>query len=187
MKFATLLRTLLGVILSTLGLACASTRAPLASVPSVDPARYAGLWYEVARLPNPFQKDNERATAEYIPTDDGRFLVKNTGIKPNGKSRTISGIATPVPGSGNARLKVAFTSFPASLVKPPEEGNYWIIDLSPDYQTAIVASPDRRFLWILARSPALPAKKYDALIDRARELGFNTSRLVTPPEGAMAR
>jgi apolipoprotein D and lipocalin family protein len=60
----------------------------------------------------------------------------------------------------------------------PREGNYWIIALDDDYQWAMVGTPDRRFLWILARQPSLPAEVFAQLKQQACQLGFDVDRLV---------
>jgi len=82
-----------------------------------------------------------------------------------------------VPGSGNARLRVRFGGL-AALAPVPREGNYWIIALDADYRFAMVGTPDRRFLWILARDPCLPPDVLASLVARARCLGFDVDRLV---------
>ena len=103
----------------------ATAADPLPTVPHVDLSRYAGTWHEVARLPNWFQRACEQSRAEYTPCGDGSLRVKNTCLKAKGRSSSIEGIATPVPGSGNARLRVKFGGF-AALVPVAAEGNYWI-------------------------------------------------------------
>jgi apolipoprotein D and lipocalin family protein len=158
---------------------CAHENRPLPTAPKVDLARYAGKWFEVARLPNVFQRDDSRALAEYTPQPDGAVKVRNTELRPNGTTKAIEGTATAVPGSGNARLKVRFGGL-AALAPVPAEGNYWIIAVEPDYSAALVGTPDRKYLWLLARSPQPNPKTRDRLIARARELGFAVERLIPP-------
>jgi apolipoprotein D and lipocalin family protein len=89
----------------------------------------------------------------------------------------VVGRAEPVPCSGNARLRVRFGGL-AALVPVPREGNYWIIALDDDYRFAMVGTPDRRFLWILARDTCLPPDVFAGLVAQARCLGFDVDRLV---------
>lgn len=151
--------------------------APLPTVPSVDLARYAGTWHEIARLPNLFQASCARSQARYEPRADGSLTVVNSCVSCRGRCREVVGSADPVPCSGNARLRVRFGGF-AALVPVPREGNYWIISLDDDYRWAMVGTPDRRFLWILARDTWLAPEVYAGLVERARCLGFDISRLV---------
>ena len=167
----------LGVAFST-----AAAADSLPTVPHVDLGRYAGRCHEIARLPNWFQRSCERSQAQYTPCDDGSLKVVNTCFKGNGRTSSIEGSATPVPGSGNARLRVKFGGL-AALVPVARDGNYWIIALGesePDapYEWALVGTPDRRFLWILARPPCLPPEVLADLKAQARCLGFDVKSLV---------
>jgi apolipoprotein D and lipocalin family protein len=158
-------------------IAPAADHAPLPTAQHVDLARYAGVWHEVARLPNPFQRSCVGATARYTLLPDGGMGVVNTCATARGRCRSIEGRAEVVPCSGNARLRVRFSGI-AGLVPVSREGNYWIIAVDEDYQWAVVGTPDRRFLWILARDRSLPPDLDVALVERARCLGFDVSRLV---------
>lgn len=158
-------------------IALAADRGPLPTAEHVDLARYAGVWHEVARLPNPFQRSCVGATARYTLLPDGGMEVVNTCATARGRCRSIEGRAEVVPCSGNARLRVRFSGI-AGVVPVSREGNYWIIALDEDYQWAVVGTPDRRFLWILARERSLPPDLYGALVERARCLGFDVTRLV---------
>ena len=140
---------LLGSTLLLLLVSCQTAR-PMRTAESVDLKRYVGLWYEIARLPNSFQQDDSRATAEYTLKNDGSVHVVNTEYRPDGSDKIATGQATVVPDSRGSRLRVEFGGL-ASLVPVSKQGNYWIIALAPDYSVALVGTPDRRFLWLLAR------------------------------------
>ena len=150
---------------------------PLPTVRGVDLCRFAGRWHEVARLPNAFQAGCCGSTACYSVRGDGTLGVRNTCTKRSGREVSVEGTAVPVPGSGNGRLRVRFDGL-ARLVPVPREGNYWIIALDDDYRYAMVGTPDRRFLWILSRTPALDPEVEACLRRRAARLGFDVERLV---------
>lgn len=137
----------------------------------VDLDRYLGLWYELGRYPNRFERGCEGVTAEYANRPDGLIDVRNTCRKhaPDGTRRVAKGRARVVPGSGNARLKVSFFG-------PLFFGNYWVVDHAEDYEWSIVGEPSGRFLWILCRNSRPPAATYEALVDRARALGYDMTR-----------
>lgn len=143
----------------------------------VDLCRYSGTWYEVARLPNVFQRNCRCSVAQYLLSSEGSVTVINTCTTPQGRQRQVVGRATPVPGSGNARLRVGFGSL-SNFFAQKSSGNYWIIDIAPDYSWVMVGTPDRRFLWILSRTPQLPFDTVRQLTQRACELGFDTNRLI---------
>lgn len=152
--------------------------APLPTVTSVDLARYAGTWHEIARLPNIFQATCDRSWARYEPRPDGSLAITNSCTTRRGRCREATGTAEPVPCSGNARLRVRFDGF-AALMPVPRDGNYWIIALDDDYCWAMIGTPDRRFLWILARDTCLDRDVYAGLVAQARCLGFAVDRLIT--------
>ena len=156
-------------------------RAPLQVVAPVDLKRYAGLWYEQARLPNPFQKSGTGpVTAHYTPLPDGTVEVRNRCQREDGQTEEAVGIARPVnvpgmPGAG--RLKVRF--LPGWLGWMPFAwGDYWILKLDRDYQVALVGSPERSYLWVLSRVPQLDEASLQAELDYARTLGFEVDKVV---------
>ena len=168
--------TALGVSLS----ACAGidSKVPLPTATSVNLARYVGTWYEIARLPMWFQRHCVDSKAIYTSRSDGAIGVHNECVTDAGGLDLIDGVATVVDAKTNARLTVVFDNFFARLFGSSREGNYWIIELDPDYRTSVVGTPDRRYLWILSRTPQLDDAAYQRLIERAKQLGFPVSDLI---------
>lgn len=138
---------------------------------SVDLDRYLGLWYELGRYRNRFERGCEGVTAEYAKRADGLIEVRNTCRKraPDGARRSATGRARIVPDSGDAKLRVSFFG-------PIFFGHYWVLDHADDYEWSIVGEPSGRFLWILCRDPTPSADRYGALIERARRLGYDMTR-----------
>ena len=148
------------------------------TVPRVDLDRYLGEWHEIARYPNRFQKAcASDVVATYSKRDDGRIRVVNRCKTSDGSVKEAEGVARVVDPATSAKLKVRFAPAALSFL-PFVWGDYWIIGLAADYKWAVVGSPDRDYLWILARSPQLDAASYDAALAAARAQGFDTSRLV---------
>ncbi|MBO9518505.1 MAG: lipocalin family protein [Porphyrobacter sp.] len=135
----------------------------------VDLQRYLGLWYEIARYDQRFERGCISATAEYTLRDDGRISVVNIGRKRDGTSKTAHGVAKVVDTSTNAKLKVRFFG--------PFGGDYWVLDHADDYGWSIVGEPSGRYLWILARDPNLDSAQVKELTKRAAGLGYDTSML----------
>ena len=148
--------------------------APLPTVASVDLARYAGAWYEVASLPNRFQKQCVADTqARYRPVGD-EIEVRNRCRTADGTVEDITGIAKVVPGSGNAKLRVSFFR--------PFYGDYWILAFGPDQRWVLVGEPGRRFGWVLSRTPEMAAADLAAALDRAQALGFERGAFRLTPQ-----
>ncbi|HWA21013.1 MAG TPA: lipocalin family protein [Caulobacterales bacterium] len=147
-----------------------SAEPPLTVTP-IDINRYAGLWYEIARFENGFEKNCAGVTARYAPRKDGKVDVLNTCRQdtPQGKVRTAKGVARIVDRATNAKLKVSFFW--------PFEGDYWVLDRAADYAWALVGEPGGRYLWILARSPKIDAGLKADLVGRLKARGYNIEAL----------
>lgn len=146
--------------------------APLQTVDHVDLARYAGTWYEIASFPQSFQRNCTGTTATYELRADGQVDVINRCRKRSldGRLAVAKGRARVVDPTTNAKLEVSFFR--------PFWGDYWIIDLGPDYEYAVVGHPTREYLWILSREPSMSPELYDAIVERIADQGYDTDRLV---------
>ena len=148
------------------------------TVASVDLTRYVGTWYEIARFPNRFQKDCvANVKAQYIKRADGNVDVINRCKEADGKINQASGVARVDNPQTNAKLKVSFAPDWLNWV-PFIWGDYWIIDLAPDYSLAAVGDPSRDYLWVLSRTPSIADADYEALVNRVTAQGFDTAKLV---------
>ncbi len=133
-----------------------SALPPVQSVASLDLARYAGKWYEIAAFPMFFQHNCVAdTTAEYTLRPDGELTVDNRCRTESGSDQAM-GRAWAVDGAPPGQFKVSFFW--------PFRADYWVIGLDPDYRWAVVGNPNRKYLWILSRTPLLPA----ADLERAR-------------------
>ncbi|MGE2733462.1 lipocalin family protein [Mycolicibacterium vaccae] len=140
----------------------------LSAPPVVDLDRYLGTWYEVGSVKQFFSLGLVNTTAVYSLNPDGSIRVQNSGnyFFDNGPRSAITGAALPVDPDDN-KLNVRFFG-PASS-EPP--GNYWIVDLDPDYQWAIVTDPSGSSGFLLSRTRTVSADFYQELLDRASVKG----------------
>lgn len=171
--FRTILRLLLaGTIAMTL-VAC-STAPPegLTSVTPFDVNRYLGKWFEIARLDHSFERGLSDVSAIYTLKPDGSLEVINRGYntkKNEWKSATGKALFTGSTNQGS--LKVSFFG--------PFYGGYHVLALDQaNYQWALVAGPDRDYLWILARNKILAPEIRDQLVATAKKMGFATDKLI---------
>ncbi|WP_439842564.1 lipocalin family protein [Aeromonas taiwanensis] len=130
--------------------------------------RYLGTWYEIARLDHGFERGLNRVTATYSLRDDGGVRVINRGQEPDGNWREAEGRAYFLGAKDEGRLKVSFFG--------PFYGSYNV--LATDYELTLVSSYNLQYLWILSRTPEPPEAGVQALIARARALGFKTDALI---------
>ncbi len=158
--------------LPVVALAAVPENPSLEVVPHVDLNQYLGTWYEIATIPQRFQKGCVAVTATYTLRPDGDIKVLNKCRKNtlDGPVKTATAKAWVVDKTSNAKLKVRFFW--------PFTGDYWIIDLDPAYRWAVVGAPNRNYLWILCRSPRMDDRLYEDIVGRAAAKGFDVKRLV---------
>ncbi|HEU4622291.1 MAG TPA: lipocalin family protein [Burkholderiaceae bacterium] len=166
------------LIAVALSLAATAIAQPVVTVSHVDLDRYVGHWYEIARYPNRFQAQClGQVTADYTKLPDNELRVVNRCKTSNGKEDEAIGQARVVDRQTNAKLKVRFAPRWLSFL-PWVWGDYWIIDLAPDYSYAVVGDPKREYLWILAREPNMSEPVWLAITQRLGTQGYDPSRLV---------
>ena len=161
------------ILLLALALLAGCTQVPdgVQAVNGFDAERYLGRWYEIARLDHSFERGLDNISATYTSRDDGGIDVLNRGYdRAEGEWREARGRARFVGPRDVAMLEVSFFG--------PFYGGYNVVALDPDYQLSLVAGPTRKYLWILARRPDPPREAVDRLVQRAGELGFDTSALI---------
>ena len=150
-------------------LALQAQNKPLKTVGHIDINKYLGKWYEIAALPQRFEKGCSCTSAQYSLKPNGDIEVKNTCLK-DGKIKTVIGKAVIKDKTTNAKLSVQFFW--------PFSGKYWIIALAPDYSYAMVGHPNRDYLWILSRKPVMDDQTYRLLLVKAAELEFDIRKMV---------
>jgi apolipoprotein D and lipocalin family protein len=159
-----------GLVLTRLVAQWQAPAPPLRTVAFVDLQRYAGVWYEIARLPNRFEQDcAANITATYTLRADGQVDVLNQCQTRSGQVKRSAGRARVVDPATNAKLKVTFFW--------PFAGDYWILELGPQYEYAVIGEPKRDYLWILSRNPQMQDELYEELLQRAATQGFDVRRM----------
>lgn len=154
-------------------------RSPVESVGELDLERYLGLWYEAGRLPLRFEDDGaSEVTAEYSLCDDGALRVDNRCLDEAGVPVQALGRADPDeehPG----RLRVSF--LPAALRWIPfARADYWVLKIDAGYHHALVGTPDRKHLWLLARTPRIDSQAEAEFLEEARCQGFELDAWIRP-------
>ena len=142
------------------------------TVKEIDLNRYMGRWYEIARFDHFFERGLVGCIAEYSFRDDGLIKVVNTGYKRSfdGKFKESVGKARVKDSGIPGQLEVAFfLNF---------YGDYYVLELAPDYSYVLVGSSSDDFLWILSRTPKMKKEDLDFLLMRAQQRGYDISKLI---------
>ncbi len=150
---------------------CAGVPEGLQPVSGFDLERYLGRWYEIARLDHSFERGLTHVTADYRLLLDGRVEVINRGFDPVKEAwRDARGVARFQGERDIGSLEVSFFG--------PFYGAYNVLVIDQNYGYALVAGPNRNYLWILARDPQLDSTTLETLVARAKEWGFATEALI---------
>lgn len=160
--------------------ACRSPVPPAGVVPvrHFEASRYLGKWYEIMRLDNRFERGLQQVTATYSPRRDGSIRVINQGYDPVAQRwKASEGKALFTGRPDVAALKVSFFG--------PFYGGYNVIALDEHYQYALVSGPNRRYLWLLSRTPHMPHPVREHFIQLAKQLHFPVEQLIVVPQAAL--
>lgn len=169
----------MAVIFTSIISAQSKTETPK-TVDKVDLQKYTGLWYEITKIPNRFQKNCIKGTtAEYAINDDGTINVLNSCIEENGERNNAEGLAKVVDKKTNAKLEVSFFSI---LGIRPFWGDYWIIGLGANYEYAVIGHPERKYGWILSRTPKLDEAKLDEAFNILKNNGYDPKNFTPTPQ-----
>jgi apolipoprotein D and lipocalin family protein len=164
----------LALLIATSVVACQSD-PPLEVAPQVDLSQLQGKWYEIARLPRTTEADCHGTTAFYTQAADGSLgLVNQCNIgSPTGKLQTIAMTATVPDNAVPAKLALDVGGY---------TGDYWILEVGPNYEYTVVGHPSRLYFWILSRTPTLEADVLSGILTRAQGKHFDTSALEYTPQ-----
>lgn len=139
------------------------------SVAELDLERYMGDWYEIARYDHSFERGLVEVRASYTLRDDGTVDVCNSGkMLRSDRLKTAHGKAHTTSVAG--RLRVSFFWFFYS--------DYNVMELGKDYEWALVGSSSSKYLWILSRTPQLPARTLNSILRMAERRGYPSEKLL---------
>ena len=157
------------LMLAILLAGCTTLKNPPSTVAHVDLNKYAGKWYEISSFPNSFQRGCQCTTATYALQGDQVNILNRCYKGAKRKPSQAKGRAWPV-NAANSQLKVQFFW--------PFRGDYWVLYLDPDYKQVLVGSPNRKYLWVLSRTPHISKERYQLIEKVAKRKGYDITKLV---------
>lgn len=167
---------ILGVLMFVSACTTSGSLPPLEKVPAVDLDRFMGDWYVLASIPTFLETGAHNAVENYTRNPDGTIAIKFTYKRNSfeGELRNLSMTGSVVAGTNNAEWKVS----PFWPLKFP----YYTIDLAPDYSWVVVATPNRGYLWIMARNWQMDELQLQTIIDKMVQRGFNAADIKRVPQ-----
>lgn len=173
-KLHALAALIIGVLSLSVNMQSSMAQRPY--IQNFDLNRYLGTWYEVARFPHSFEEGLVGVTATYSMRPDGKIKVENAGYRGSldGRRDVATGKAKVAVSPTDGHLKVSFFLF--------FYADYFIMDLDPEYRWALIGSESDKYLWILSRSPKMEEEVYEKILDKARSMGYDLSKLYRVPQ-----
>ena len=149
------------------------------TVENLNIGKYLGVWHQIALIPNYFQKDCVDDTqAEYEVLSDDSITILNSCLSLGGERLLAAGIGRATGEPRNfARLKVSFAPKWLAWI-PFVWGDYWILSIDDEYNSVLIGSPDRRYLWILSRQKFIQKEIFADYLEKAKKNEFDTSLLI---------
>lgn len=170
------MRRLLLILLPAVVLAGCQTPPPMATVDSVDLKRFMGDWYVIAHIPTFIETNAYNAVESYALGADGSiattFSFREGGF--DGESRRYTPTGFVLDQRSNAVWGMQFVW--------PIRADYRIVFLSPDYSQTVVARAKRDYVWVMARTPFIPATDYERMVALIGTLGYDTTQLRKVPQ-----
>lgn len=169
-------------ILSSYALAADDDAIPIETVPYISIEKYLGSWYEIARKPMFFQREClKNVQATYTLNVDGNVDVENSCEKKGGVKNVARGEAFVMNAPRNSQLKVSFLP-DAIRWLPIGRGDYWILKIDDQYQTALVGDPERKYLWLLSRTAKIKPDVWNDYVKYAKKIGYDVSDFNLTPQ-----
>jgi lipocalin len=152
-----------------MGLLNKDAKKRLQPICDVDLEKYSGTWFEIARYSHAFEKGMEQVTATYKKKRNGKIRVINSGVK-NGIFKKAKATAWVPDPECTGRLLVRFFF--------PFKSEYNIVILDREYyQYAVVTGKNKKYLWILSRTPQMEPSLYEKLVEEAVGMGFRKRKI----------
>lgn len=147
----------------------------------VDLDRFMGDWWVVGHIPTGQESNAAAAIESYRRKEDGTIAIRYT---------FCDGVEASEVTELRMHAWVRNTETNAEWwVRPfwPLRLSYVIDELAPDYSYTVITHPSRRWAWIMAREPGLPADVFDDVAARLRARGFDTDALRRVPPTGLCR
>ena len=145
---------------------------PMETVPHVDLDRFMGDWYVVANIPTFIEKNAVNAVESYSLRKDGDIDIIFTfhDKKHDGKKKKYQALGIIHNKDSNAEWRVQFFW--------PIKFPYKVIDLHPEYLYTVIGVPNRKYLWIMSRTPKMDDNTYEEIVKRlAMNYGYDMHKI----------
>lgn len=149
----------------------------LKRVAYVDPQMFSGLWYEIARTYNYYQKDCVASSVEYKLDEQKNYEVHNRCFE-----NVIGGDLVEYEGSAksafeNGNMAVMDMTYFSIFTQ-----RYNVYYIDKNYKLAIVADDHFENLWIMSRTPRIDKQTLSTLVALVEEKVDGQKLIFTPQD-----
>ena len=161
----------------TLLAACQGTRLPpLDTVAKVDLPRFMGDWYVIANIPTFIERGAHNAVESYVLEQDGTIATTFSfrADSFDGKRKQYQPRGFILDHESNALWGMRFIW--------PIKADYRITWLNDDYTQTVIGRQQRDYVWIMARTPEIPAADYERLLGQVAQQGYDIAKVQRVPQ-----
>lgn len=165
------------VLIAALALTgCASSSMPpLKTVEHLDLNRYMGPWYVIAAIPTFIETDAYNAVETYRLDADGTIDTTFTF-----NQGSLDGPLKRYNPRGFVRDPIHKSTWGMRFVWPIK-AEFLVTHVNADYSQTVVGRNKRDYVWIMARTPEIPAADYDRLVRELAAQGYDVAKLRKVP------
>jgi apolipoprotein D and lipocalin family protein len=154
----------------------AAPRAPIRTEPQVDLQRFMGDWYVIANIPTFLERDAYNAVESYKLDDDGTiattFTFRSGGFDGDPKRYTPRGFVLDTQSNSVWGMQFVW----------PFKGDYRIVYVNDDYSQTAIGREKRDYVWIMARTPAIPEADYQSIVTLLAAEGYDITKIRKVPQ-----
>jgi len=159
----------LTLLFLTIILVCGCKENDMETVEYVDLEKFMGDWYVIAIIPNFIEKEAYNGIESYSRGEADKINITYTFYKKNGEKKVMHPKAKVYDTQSNAEWRVQFIW--------PIKFPYLVVDLADDYRYTAVGVPNKKYVWIMSRTPQMTEKDYNTVLENLTEIGYDIEKI----------
>lgn len=161
----------------------ADKRPALNTVASIDLQKFMGTWYVIANIPTFIEEGAHEAIETYTWNEAEKYIEVDFKFRKDsceGEIKSYPQKAWVFNTQSNSHWKIQFKWWLPKF-------DYYILDVAPDYSYTVIGVPNRKYIWIMARTPVLSDEIYNSLVAKAQtEWLYDVSKIQKVPQNCTA-
>lgn len=148
----------------------------MAVAKTVDLDKFLGSWYEIARKPVVTERSSfKNIRLEYTLQSENHLNLELRYQTKEGRIGQFHADIKIVNAPDNSKFLIKYLP---SIFRYLRKGHHWIMRIDPQGQVVLIGNPNRKSLWLLARTPQLDENIIEQYLNIAKEAGFKLNDLI---------